>query len=85
MAKRVAKQLRQRGARVIMTRNTDKLVYLAKIPKVAEDNPQTCLFRSILIRHPNQTRPQAIRRTSIIKIMGRMTLLATLMLSYHYR
>ena len=38
MAKRVAKQLRQRGARVIMTRNTDKLVYLAKIPKVAEDN-----------------------------------------------
>lgn len=38
LAKRVAKQLRQRGARVIMTRNTDKLVYLAKIPKVAEDN-----------------------------------------------
>ena len=38
LAKRVAKQLRKTGARVIMKRNTDKIVYLAKIPKVAEDN-----------------------------------------------
>lgn len=38
LAKRVKKELAKTGARVIMTRSTDKIVYLAKIPKVAENN-----------------------------------------------
>jgi len=36
LARLVAKELRQQGARVIMTRNSDKIVYLAKIPLVSE-------------------------------------------------
>ncbi|CAM3746667.1 N-acetylmuramoyl-L-alanine amidase [Weissella cibaria] len=38
LARRVAKTLRQSGARVIMTRDSDKIVYLSKIPQVAEKN-----------------------------------------------
>ena len=37
LAQQVAKTLRATGARVIMTRDSDKLVYLSQIPKVAEN------------------------------------------------
>ncbi|UEG67197.1 N-acetylmuramoyl-L-alanine amidase [Weissella hellenica] len=45
LAKRVKKELEKSGTRVIMTRSTDKLVYLANIPKVAE-NKHADLFVS---------------------------------------